>query len=364
MTAKHAQHMSGAVLAIFALVSCSEEKKDQREIIRPVRYQKVASYGGEQSRTFSGVSRAAMEVELSFKVGGTVQSIGVKVGDQVKKGKLIAEIVKTDYQLKHEQARAAVSNARVQMQSAKATFERTSALYENNNASLQEYERAKTAYESAQAAVTSAQRGLQLTASQLGYTRLTAPMDGIVTKVNVENDENVTAGKVVAVINSGSDIEVAIGVPESYISRVKEGVKTEVTFPALAGKAFEGVISEVSFTIESASSTYPVTVTLANPSSEIRPGMAANVALSFAAEEKKAGIVVPVNTVAEDQGGRFVYTVTAKKEGLATVHRKAVKTGELTSEGLTVLEGLEAGELIVTAGISKLTDGMTVRLLK
>ena len=88
---------------------------------------------------------------------------------------------------------------------------------------------------------------------------------------------------------------------------VKKGEKAEVTFPSLEGKVFEGVISEVSFNIDSASSTYPVSIALSNPSEEIRPGMAVNVALSFAAEEKKAGMVVPVNTVAEDRGGRFVY---------------------------------------------------------
>ena len=353
-----------AVVGLVCVTACQEKVKDEREIIRPVRYQEVVSFGGEQSRTFSGVSRAAMEVELSFKVGGTVRSIGVKVGDRVKKGAPVAEIDSTDYRLKTEQARAAVANARAQMQNARAAFERTSALYENNNASLHEYERAKAAYDSARAAVTSAQRGLQLNASQVGYTRLTAPMDGIVTRVSVENNENVTPGRVVAVLNSGSDIEVTIGVPESYISRVKEGTQARVTFPSLEGKAFEGVITEVSFTISSASSTYPVSVALKSPSREIRPGMAANVELSFEVDEKRAGIVVPAHAVAEDQKGRFVYTVTAGEKELATVHRKAVEVGELTSGGLTIRKGLEDGELIVTAGVSKLTDGMRVRLLK
>jgi RND family efflux transporter MFP subunit len=352
------------LLSLLLLAACSKEKEVQKEIIRPVRYQKVELSGSGQSRTFSGVSKAAMEVKLSFKVGGTVKSVKVKVGDKVKKGKVIAVLEKTDLQLRYEQAKVAVSNARIQMQTAKSAFERTAALYENNNVSLQDFERVKTAYESAKAVVSSKQRSLQLASSQLSYATLTAPMDGIVTEVKVENNENVGPGKVVAELNSGNDIEVSIGIPESYIAKVKEGDKVEVQFPSINGAAFKGVVSEVSYAISSSSSTYPVNIVLENPSEKIRPGMAAEVAFAFKSEAKASKIVAPVNTVSEDQTGRFVYTVTQEEDGSALVHRKAVTVGELTDEGLEILEGLQDGELIVTAGISKLSDSIKVKLLK
>ncbi|MHC4202996.1 MAG: efflux RND transporter periplasmic adaptor subunit [Planctomycetota bacterium] len=190
-------------------------------------------------------------------------------------------------------------------------------------------------------------------------------MPGVVAKVDVEKNENVAPGEVVVEMNSGKDLEVNVGVPESYISRVKEGERVKVKFSAVADRTFEGTISEVSYAISSESSTYPVSVLLDNPSEQLRPGMAADVTIQFKSSNgKEPRLVVPIKTVAEDQGGRFVFTVTENEDGLATVHKKAVKIGELMAGGLEITEGLEESEFIVTAGISKLSDGMTVKLLK
>ncbi|MHC4202995.1 MAG: efflux RND transporter periplasmic adaptor subunit [Planctomycetota bacterium] len=127
-------------LACVAFVSCSGGKKVEEKIIRPVRYEQVAVHGGELTRTFSGVSRAGVEVKMSFKVAGTVRTLNVKVGDKVAKGKLIAALDKADLQLMYEQAKVAQGNAKVQMQAAKSAFDRTAALYENRSVSLQDYE--------------------------------------------------------------------------------------------------------------------------------------------------------------------------------------------------------------------------------
>ncbi len=351
-------------LGSLFLISCSKEKIGEKEIIRPVRYKKVMLSGGNLTRSFSGVSKAGVEVKLSFKVSGTLKSINVKIGDKIKKGKLIASLDKIDLQLRYEQAKVALHNAEVQMNSAQSTFERTSALYENNNISLQDYEQVRTAYESAKAAVKSNKRGLQLANSQLNYTNLFAPMDGIVVKVDVEKNENVMPGQVVVEINSGNDLEVTVGMPESYIARIKEGEKVVVHFPSLADIKFEGIISEVSYAINTESSTYPVSVILTNPSKDIRPGMATEVTFHFKSKGNKASLFVPIHTVAEDQKGRFVYTVSEEANNFAKVHKKSVKIGEITKEGIEVTDGLKDGDLIVTAGISKLSDGMKVKLLK
>ncbi|MFC1586307.1 efflux RND transporter periplasmic adaptor subunit [Fibrobacterota bacterium] len=342
------------ITVMFFLLACSG----------PVRYQKVSLNGHAKTRTFSGVSKAGTEIKLSFKVGGTVKTVKVKVGDQVKKNGLIASLDKTDVQLRYDQAKVAASNARIQMQTAKSSFERAASLYETKNISLQDFEAARTGYESAKAAVSSREKELKLAGSQVNYTMLYAPMEGIVTRVKVEKNENVTPGKVVAELNSGNDIEVNIGIPESYISRIKKGEKVKVKFPSLPGRDFKGLISEVSYSISSESSTYPVCVKLTHPSDRIRPGMAADVTFRFASESGKTSLVVPASTVAEDQVGRFVFTVTENDSGLAIVHKKAVTTGDLTNEGLEIVSGLEDGDLVVTAGISKLTDGMKVKLLK
>jgi RND family efflux transporter MFP subunit len=354
-----------ALSALCMAASCSRTEKESAEVVRPVRYQEVLLRGGEQTRTFSGVSKAGKEVNLSFKVSGTVKAVNVKVGDRVTRGKIIARIDESDFRLMYEQAEAALENAVIQMQAAKSAFERTAALYENRNISLQDFEGAKTLYESAKAAVTASRRGMQLARSRLHDSRLAAPMAGIVAKVHIETNENVMPGQVVVEINSGNSLEVTVGMPESYIARITEGEKAEVRFAALAGKTFEGIISEVSYAISSESSTYPVSIILTDPDMHIRPGMAASVTITFKSENgPEHKIIVPVHTVAEDREGRHVFTVTENENGLAEVRKKPVKTGELTSMGLEVLEGLSEGELLVTAGISRLSDGMTVKLLR
>ncbi len=364
MKLMHSFLISSIALSALITVSCSKKEIVEQEIIRPVRYQPVTMYGGEMTRIFSGVSKAGTEVKLSFKVGGTIRAIKTRVGAKVKKGALISSLDKTDFQLMYEQTKVGLNSAMVQMNSAKSAFERTAALYENNNVSLQDYETARTGYESTKAMVNSNKRSLQLAKGQLNYTNLHAPMEGIVTKVDMEKNENVMPGDVIVEINSGNDLEVTIGMPETYISRVKEGENVNVTFASIADKIFEGVISEVSYAISSKSSTYPVSIILTKPTNEIRPGMAADVTFNFKSDRKKASIVVPTNTIAEDQNGRYVFTVTKTEKNLGVVNKKKVKIGELTMDGIEILEGLEDNELIVTAGISKLFDKMTVKLMQ
>ena len=138
------------LLSIF-LCSCAGKKDTTAEILRPVRYEKVIMYGGDQTRTFSGVSKAGIETNLSFKVGGTINQLNVKVGDQIGAGQLIAVLDDTDYRLQLDQTEAAYIQADVQMQNGKSAYDRISKLYETGSVSVNDYEQAKAAYESARA---------------------------------------------------------------------------------------------------------------------------------------------------------------------------------------------------------------------
>jgi len=351
------------VVSAIIVVSCSKTDKVTQELLRPVRYQQVAISDSTITRTFSGVSKAGVEINLSFKVNGNVQSINVNVGDKVKKGQRIASLDKTDLQLIYEQAEVGYNNAYVQMHSARSAFERTSALYENNNVSLQDYELARTAYESAKALVSSNRQSMKLAKGQLDYTCLYAPIEGVVTEIMIENNENTVAGKTVVEINSGNDLEVIVGIPETYISRIKKNSRVNVTFISQEKENFTGKVSEISYNVNKKTSTFPVTVSIIQPSETIRPGMTADIIFDFKNGHKKACVVVPSHTVAEDRNGRFVYTVTDISNNNATIRKKTVRLGELICEGFEVIEGLKRGEFIVTAGISKLSDGMSVKLL-
>ena len=354
------------IIFLMSLFSCSGEKAEKKEIIRPVRYEQVFLAGGEQSRTLSGVSKAGTEAKLSFRVGGVVEAVNVKVGEKINKGKLIASVDNSDAQLNYEKALEALRNAETQKDNAKSNLDRVKGLYENNNLSLSEYESAKDKYASANSTYNTEKRNADLKKRELGYFKLYAPMDGIIAEVAIKKNEQLNPGQVVVTLTSEDDIEVSIGMPEAFISRVKAGEKVSVKFLSLADKIFDGTISEVSFATGNQSSTYPVVVKVEHPTSDIRPGMPADVTFNFVSADgvQRQRLVVPASAVGEDTDGNFVFTVSETENGLAVVHKKKVTVGELSNEGFEVLEGLQNGELVATAGVESLTDRIRVKLLK
>ncbi len=357
------------ILTIFCTVlffSCGGEKTEKQEIIRPVRYQQVFLSGSEQSRIFSGVSRAGTESKLSFRVGGIVETVNAKIGEKVNKGMKLASIDNSDAQLNYEKALETLRKSEIQKDNARSNLDRIKELYENNNVSLSEYEVAKDRYASANSAYNTEKRNANLKKRELDYYALYAPMDGIISQVAIEKNEQISPGQAVVTITSEDDIEVSVGMPEAYISRVKIGDKVSVKFSSLSDKIFDGTISEVSFATGLQSSVYPVIVTVEHPTSDIRPGMSADVTFNFSAPNRASEIklIVPVGAVGEDIDGNFVFTLTEKENGLAITQKKKVTIGELSQEGFEIIEGLQNGALVATAGVESLRDGITVKLLK
>ena len=351
-------------LLLFVL-SCSDDNSEQSEVIRPVRYQKVLLAGSEQSRTFSGTSKAGTEANLSFRVSGTLTSVKVKVGDRLKKGALIASIDDSDAQLNYEKSLVALEKSRIQKETAKSTLDRIKGLYENNNVSLQDYEGAKTSYATANAAHDADKRNVDLQKRKLEYYKIYAPISGIVTAVNAEKNENVSPGQVIVVLSAGDDIEVLVGVPESFISKIKTGGNVTIKFSSIPGKVFDGVISEVGFDI-SRSSTYPVTVTLSAPTNDIRPGMSADVSFIFSGRrnDRPGKIIAPVTAVGQDTKGNFVFVLNKDSDSTYQVEKRMITVGALLPEGFEVTSGISENEFIATAGLNSLMDGMKVRLLE
>ena len=348
------------------LFSCSGEEQEKKEIIRPVRYQQVSLAGGEQSRILSGVSKAGTESRLSFRIGGIVEAVHVKVGERVNKGVKIASVDNSDAQLNYEKALETLKKEEIQKDNARSNLDRVKELYENNNVSLNEYEAAKDKYASANSALNTEKKNVDLKKRELGYYALYAPMDGIISEVAIEKNEQVGPGQIVITITSEDDIEVSVGMPEAFISRVKTGEKVSVKFSSLPDKIFDGTISEVSFAAGTQSSIYPVIVTVEHPTSDIRPGMTADVTFNFLVRNRALAerLMVPTSAVGEDSNGNFVFILKNEKNGLAITQKQKVTVGELSHEGFEIIEGLESGALVVTAGVESLTNGITVKLLK
>lgn len=350
-----------AMAAMLATLGC-EDVQEEPEIIRPVRYVVVEGSDAATQRTFSGVAKSGQESRLSFQVSGQVLSVPVNVGDTVKKGDTIARMDPADYALQLQNAQASAAQARAQERNAKATYERTRALYENQNASRQDLDADRTAYESARAGLGSATQTVRLRQRQLGYTHLRAPESGTLATVDIEVNEYVQAGTLVATLLAGEQIEVSVSVPASVIRSIKKGAAAEARFDSLGGKALRGTVTEVGVASMAGATTFPVTVRLSEGQDQVRAGMAADVTFILAAAKNGPKYALPTSAVGEDRQGRFVFKVERGEGALGIVHRSPVEVGQLLSDGVEIFTGVEPGDLVVTAGVSRIYDGLQVRM--
>jgi len=350
------------LFSLSLFVSCQKAEEVSEPVIRPVRYTRISSTGGTRLRTFSGTARAGMESKISFKVEGTLVSLPIKVGDVVRKGQIIAVLDPKDYEIEKQEAEASLARAQAEARNAAANYDRVRQLYENQNASRNDLDAARASAESAEATVRSERTKLDQARLKLGYTRLLAPATGSIASVDVEINENVQAGKTVALFHSGSSIEVEVAIPESLISEIRKDSQVTVTFDALPGKEFSGTVTEVGVGAVQFATTYPVIIRLIGRNSDVLSGMTAEVTFRFKSSDQRKRFLVPPVALGEDREGRFLFIVEPTDPGYGIVRRKEVTVGELTSGGIEVLSGLEDGDLVVTAGIGSLTDNAKVKL--
>jgi len=350
-----------AMAAVLAILGC-EDEQEEPEVIRPVRYVIVEGHDAAKQRTFSGVSKAGQESRLSFQVSGQVVSVPINVGDTVKKGDTIARMDPADYALQLQNAQASAAQSRAQERNAKATYERTRALYENQNASRQDLDADRTAYESGRAGLEASRQQIRLRQRQLGYTHLKAPETGTLATVDIEVNEYVTAGELVATLLAGDQIEVSTSVPASVIRSIKKGAEAKARFNSLGGKVFPGTVTEVGVASVGGATTFPVTVRLTEGQDQVRAGMSADVTFVFASEKDGPRYSLPISAVGEDREGRFVFMLEKTGDSLGTVHRRPVEVGEILSDGIEIRDGVTPGDVVVTAGVSRIYDGLQVRV--
>lgn len=313
-------------------------------------------------RTFAGTAQAGTESNLSFRVPGTAQRVAVKVGSEVRAGQILAQLDPADYELQYKEAKAARDQARAREIQARAQYERIQSLYENRNASASDLEAARATYEFAHEQDNIQKRRRDLAERQFEYTTLRAPVSGAVADVMIDINENVKAGQTVAVLTSGSQLEVKIPMPEVLIAQVREGQEVTVTFDAFPNRSFAAVVSEVGVAPTGFATTFPVMVRLRETDPNIRAGMAAEVRFAFSSTHSHERFFVPPVAVGEDRDGRFVFVVDSVKGGSGIAQRKAVTIGELDDDGLEILSGLEDGDYVITAGVSKIENGQKVKV--
>lgn len=366
------------IICCLYLSACQQEQKIEPEkVIRPVRYTVLKTENPGKSRSFSGTAISSKQSTLSFKVAGTMKTIHVKVGDRVTAGTLLAELDTTDLQVDLEAARASLKTAEADAKAAqtnvyttRSNYARIEKLYESDNVSLSEFEQARGDYntavaqlQAAKSQVTTQRTRQQAAENQLQYTHLTAPFEGIVNTINVEENEEINPGEAIFSLSGLGNLEVTVNLSDRYISSVKTGMKCTVSFPALPQTPFEGIVTEVPYAASDAP-TYPATISIQTQNEMLRPGMAAEVLFNFGESDEAAGLYAPPDGVGEDSGGNFVFVLEKQDGEIRIARKRQIKIGTLTEKGFLVKDGLTEGEYIATSGLQILLDGMEVKLMK
>lgn len=346
------------VLPIVAFVGgCEGEAGTKAEVIRPVKVAVVEAGSGARTLTYSGVVRPRIESAVGFRVAGKIVERAVNVGDRIAVGQVIARLDETDLTLAENSAKAAVASARSRRDVARDNLERAKTLLPKAIISQAAYDTRSNELNAAEAGLESAEAQLRQAANAVGYATLKADKAGIVTGVTGEPGQVVSAGQAVITLADAGETEIAIAVPETDAGRLAAGQSAKVTLWAGPQVSTPGRVREIGGQADAASRTYAVRVAVDGPPKGMRLGMTAAVTMRL--DEEAAPAVVPVSALAEDNGNPVVFIIDPVGK---SVRKTPVEIARVTTDGVQVAAGLQSGDIVVTAGVQFLRDGMRVRL--
>jgi len=148
---------------------------------------------------------------------------------------------------------------------------------------------------------------------------------------------------------------------ESLIGSVDQTTPVTVHFGSIPDQDFSGTISEVAVALAAGSAAFPVVIKIAESHPSLRSGLAADVTFQFDSAADEGRVVIPVTAVVKDSNGTFVFIAELTEiEDEATVRRHTVVLGELSQSGIEIVDGLDVGDRVITAGVSIIRDGQRV----
>ena len=336
----------GYSLACIAfLFACNDRKKEsETQRIIPVKTMTVSTTNNAAARRYVGTVEEESSVSLSFQAQGTIEQIFVSEGQKVKEGDLLAQIHDANLQ-------SAYNAALASFQQAEDAYKRLDMLHENQSLPEIKYIEAKSKLEQARSLVEIAEKNLK-------DSRLYAPSDGVIGKRSAEAGENIMPGMQVLSLLSINTVKIKIPVPEKEIASIRNDDEATIRIPALNNKTYSGKIHEKGIIAHPFSHTYEVKVLLENYGNELLPGMVGQVGIRHSGKNDSL-IWIPNNAVQiKETNTTYVWCV---KDAKATA--VAVKTGELTEQGVVIISGLNDGDIIITEGYQKISEGMKIKEL-
>ena len=351
------------LLASVSLLFCSCGKKEEvPEMIRSIKTVKVSQRSTKQVRKFSGVVYAVNYAYLSFEdVQGRVIKVNVDIGDEVSKGQILAVLDPQKYMLDVKVAQAKLKKAEASLVKAEADYEREKVLFKKGASFQQRLDTRKFQYEAAQSEVNSAQAGLKLAQRNLKNTKLKSPYEGFIGERFIQSNQEVGVGTRIFRIDEKGDMEVHFKIPESLRKRVTLNMNGSVD---VMGHNKQHLSCKVSFlgTAASEGNAFPAKALIIDTPKSVKPGMTANVSLALPIEKEKQGFLLPPSAIlmSKKKQTGYVFVFDPKT---STVHKQKVHFSGAQGNLGVISEGLKEGDIVATAGVSFLLDGMKVKLL-
>jgi RND family efflux transporter MFP subunit len=327
------------------LASCGGPQQEEitTDELPQVRVVTVNKEMVEQSRDFTGNVQSFKSNDITTNMPVRINKIHVDVGDNVKKDQILVEMDIANY-----------SQLSVQLANLETEFKRVSELHKAGGASQQQVDQLRV------------QLDVQRTSmkNMVDMTTLRAPFDGVITGRYYHEGEmftmNPTASGRAAVLTvmTLAPLKVTIFVNEEYFSRVRKGMPVTVTTDIYPDVEFKGTVHLVHPTVDASTRTFGVEINIPNSDLRLRPGMFARVNMGFGAMER---VVVPDIAVVRQIGTNDRY-VFVHENGI--VHKVKVQLGNLTGNMFEVLNGLNAGDEVVVAGMARLLDQSKVQVVE
>ena len=347
--------LTSAALALILFGACSgadKSEKDSKQDTAPVvKTMQVNDREVNQIGNYTATVEPELINNISSSAPNRIKQILVDEGMRVSAGQRLVvmdDINTTSYRLQLDNAKANLRNIEVD-------YNRALELYKIGGGTKQQVDQMETQLVNAKNAVASAERTLR---NMNENTVLTSPISGVVTARNYDPGD-MTGSLPILTVARTQPVKIIVNVSESELSKVRRGMPAIVTFDTYGNEIFNGTVTLVSPTVDHASRTFGVEVTLSNSDNRILPGMFGRLELSLGTARR---VVVPDKAVVKQPGSGNHYVYVYNADG--TVSYNKVELGQRLGDSYELISGVEPGSTVVVSGQSRLANGMKVKVTK
>lgn len=350
----------GAATLMGAAILSTAREADVSRAGRPPESRRVVvagveDLGGDRVIRFPGTTRAVERASVPFLVGGRLTSRPVEIGDRVRAGQVLATLDLRELENIEKAAEASLAELEARAAQSRRERSRVERLAQEKAATDEEMERAVSEAEAIESARSGAESRLAEARRRRDEGVVTAPYAATVIAVHAEPGEAVAAGDPVVELAGDGAVEIEIGLPESWIGRLRDGDAVRVEYPFRKSAGDPARVTGIG-RAAGAGRLFPVIVTLDRPSPAV-PGMAAEVVLPFRGEGERS---VPLAAVLNPGGSRpNVFRVEGN-----VARRVPVEIVSLAGDRVVVTGTLAPGDAVVVAGHLALVDGDRVEVAR